>query len=325
MRRRYKLLPLGWAPADGLHIMPRNSMSQGILPRPCVQSGAPRWPQRLAPVRALRPSDEKLLGLLAEHEMLTTTQLVRLLSLPERTVQHRLGCLFRAGLVNRLRPAALIGTSPYHCWLTGFGSAALGAGQPVAWLDDPAGVRATALLSELWLSVRDLGGAAGLHLQGWRRLRAGAEYEDARSGALRSLPVEAELTLALPHCGEAVTALVAARAGRLPAHRLVALFGRLAAYLASRGPVTSGLSLLVVCDTSRAAAAALQATGELAGTPVVRRLGATAVERAMARVAVGVAEPRPSQLATGAVWATPADRCPRRLADVLRPTGERCR
>jgi hypothetical protein len=269
----------------------------------------------------LRPSDEKLLGLLAEHEVLTTTQLVRLLSLPQRTVQHRLGCLFRSGLVNRLRPSALVGTSPYHCWLTGFGAAAVGAERPTGWLDDPLGVRATALLSELWLSV-DRGGTAGLHLQGWQRLRGGVEYEDARSGVLRFLPVEAELTVTVAHCGEAVTALVTARDGRLPAARLVALFGGFAAYLTSAGPGTSRPWLLVVCRTSRAAAAALEATGELSGAPVVRHLGATAVEDALARVAVGVAEPRPSQLATGTVWAIPADRRPRRLADVLSPTCE---
>jgi hypothetical protein len=260
--------------------------------------------------------------LLAEHEVLTTTQLVRLLSLPERTVQHRLGCLFRSGLVNRRRPLAVVGTSPYHCWLTGFGAAAVGAERPAAWLDDPAGVRATALLTELWLSVRERGDTAGLHLQGWQRLRDGAEYRDARSGSLRSLPVEAELTVGLPRCGEAVTALVAARAGRLPAARLVALFGRVAAYFNSRGPGTSRPWLLVVCGTSRAAGAALEATGELTGAPVVSHLGATAVEDAMARVAVGVAEPKASVLATGAVWATPADRRPRRLADVLSPTCE---
>lgn len=54
------------------------------------------------PRRALRPVDEELLGLLGAHQVLTSTQLVRLAGLPERTVQHRLGLLWRAGLLNRV-------------------------------------------------------------------------------------------------------------------------------------------------------------------------------------------------------------------------------
>ena len=297
-------------------------MSQGVLPRPAALSGTAGQSPQLVPARTLRATDEMLLVLLAEHEVLTTTQLVRLLALPERTVQHRLGCLSRRGLVNRLRPPAELGTSPYHCWLTGFGAAAVGAQHQVAWSDDPAGVRAKALLSELWLLVRDWGEAGGLRLGGWRRLPTGLEYRDPRSGDVRSLPVEAEVTFAPARSDETLRALVVAPAERLLPARLVALVGRFAACLASRGPDPHQPSLLVVCRTPRSAATVLEAARELTDAPVVRHLAPRTIETALVRVAVGIAEPRPSLLATERVWSTPADRRPRRLADVLSPNVE---
>ena len=107
--------------------------------------------------QGLRAVDEVVLALLGTHEVLTSGQLVRLTGLPERTVQHHLGLLYRAGLVNRVRPPREVGTSPYHCWLTTFGAAAIGAEKPGARSDDPAGVQATAALSELWLAVPTAG------------------------------------------------------------------------------------------------------------------------------------------------------------------------
>ena len=137
------------------------------------------------------PTDQRLLGLLAAHKVLTSGQLLALTGLPERTVQHRLGRLYRAGLINRVRPPATAGTSPYHCWLTGFGAAAIGAGPPEPWSDDPAGMLATAALGDLWLAVRDHGPEAGVHLQAWRRLEAGVDHETlspAPAGCCRPRP-----------------------------------------------------------------------------------------------------------------------------------------
>jgi DNA-binding transcriptional ArsR family regulator len=65
-------------------------------------------------LRVLRPTERQVLVLLGAHEVLTSGQLVRLTGLPERTVQHRLGLLYRAGLVNRVRPPREIGTSPHQ-------------------------------------------------------------------------------------------------------------------------------------------------------------------------------------------------------------------
>ena len=123
--------------------------------------------------------------------MLTTGQLVLLTGLPERTVQHRLSRLSRAGLLNRHRPQVPLGTAPFHYWLTTFGAAAIGVGPPEPWGEDPAGLRAIAALSELWLGVatsvprRDFTSKAGA---GRPPASLGATPAPARSGHCRSKP-----------------------------------------------------------------------------------------------------------------------------------------
>jgi dCTP deaminase len=54
----------------------------------------------------------------------------RLAGLPERTVLHRVGLLWQAGLLNRVRPPREVDTSPYHCWLTPLGAEAIGGPAP---------------------------------------------------------------------------------------------------------------------------------------------------------------------------------------------------
>ena len=248
--------------------------------------------------------------------MLTTGQLIRLTGLPERTVQHRLGRLHRVGLVNRHRPEAPVGTAPYHAWLTTFGAAALGAGPPESWSEDPAGLRAMAALSELWLKVRDRGPEVGLQLVGWRRLRDGLTWCDPDISAARQLPVEAELRIGLN--GEVVTALVLARVERVPAARLTAILARFAAYLAAGPAATPRPVLLVLARTERVAAAVISACGQIANTPAGHRLGRAALDAESGQVAVGVVEPRPAGLVSEAVWRTPvAPDAPCRLADML--------
>ena len=166
------------------------------------------------PPERLRPIDRQLLGLLGEHQVLTTGQLVLLTGLPERTVQHRLSRLSRAGLLNRHRPQVPLGTAPFHYWLTTFGAAAIGVGPPEPWGEDPAGLRAIAALNELWLGVRYVGPEAGLHLEGWRRSPSGVPWRDLRTGSVRALPVEAELRVTVG--GELVSALVLAPVERVP-------------------------------------------------------------------------------------------------------------
>jgi len=121
-------------------------------PDPCYPPSA-AGSEAEPPLRVLRPTGRQLVALLGNHEVLTSDLLVRLTGLPERTVQHHLGLLYRAGLTNRVRPPREGGTSPYHYRLTAFGAAAFGAEKPGARSDDLAGVQATAALSELWLLV----------------------------------------------------------------------------------------------------------------------------------------------------------------------------
>jgi len=76
--------------------MTKIPLSRGGLSRPGDWSTPDVPPSRLPSERSARvllPSDERLLGLLGEHGVLTTSQLVRLTGFPERTVQHRLGRL----------------------------------------------------------------------------------------------------------------------------------------------------------------------------------------------------------------------------------------
>ncbi|MDA8279263.1 MAG: replication-relaxation family protein [Actinomycetota bacterium] len=252
----------------------------------------------------LRAADRHLLTLLCEHQVLTTGQLVRLAGMPERTVQHRLGVLYPAGLVSRYRPRVAVGTSPYHVWLTAFGAEAIGTRPPEPWGEDPASVRTVAALSELWLDLRDHGPEVGITLTGWRRLPNGLSYADPRTGADRRLGADAELSARLG--GTEVRALLFARIDRIPPNRLGPVLTRWSAYLAAAASATSpGLLIagLVLTRTERRRMTVLDAASGVAG--------------ATERVAVAAVEPSAGALAADAVWRTAADPHDRRLADVL--------
>lgn len=290
----------------------------------CRASVPPLIPSGLPPERLWR-TDQRLLQLLGQHQVLTSGHLVRLGGLPERTVQHRLRRLYRAGLINRSRPPAPVG-SPYHCWLTGCGAAVIGAKSPEPWSDDPAGMVATAGLSDLWLGVRDHGPAADVHLQDWRRLDAGVGYEDPFTGAGQVLPVEAELIVALGTVsGEQVTVLVAARAAQAPVARLQAVLARFAAYL--RAPCNPEFPpvLALLVGASRHAARILGIIDELSGAPACRRLAPSVLTTAREHVVVGVLGPRQAALLTAPVWCRAAERSWRCLSEVLAVATGSCR
>ena len=274
----------------------------------------------------LWPTDQRLLALLAEHQVLTSGQLVSLGGLPERTVQHRLGRLCRVGLINRSRPPATIGTSPYHCWLTAFGAGAIGAGPPEAWSDDPVGVLATAALSDLWLAVRDHGPAVGVNLQGWRRLEVGVDYEDPSSGAGRVFPAEAELIVGLDAIGgRQVAVLVVARGTDACAARLEAVLARFAAYRDAHHAPEGRPVLALLVRTDRHAARILGIADGLARAPAARRLSPSALAAARERTVVGVTRPCRVALATAPLWCSAVDGSWRCLSDVLAATAGSCR
>lgn len=278
------------------------------------------------PTRAFPPTDRHLLTLLGEHQVLTTSQLVRITSRPERTVQHRLGVLDRIGLINRVRPPADVGTAPFHYWLTSFGAGAVGVDAPEPWRDDLAGVMAKAALTELWLSVRDYGEPDGLHLQDWRRHRGGVSYLDPRTSAPGALPVEAELIVALEsRDGPWVTMFVVAAVEGISKARLAAVLARYAGYVAACGPHERCPALIVLARTRRHADAVLAVAERLTEAINLCHLDRVTVEEAMRSVAVGVSVPRPAAFATAPVWCTPGDYRARRLVDVSSQTSARSR
>lgn len=268
----------------------------------------------VSPARVSKAPDRQLLVLLGAHQVLTTAQLRRLTGMPERTVQHRLGVLCRAGFVNRQRPRVAVGTAPYHCWLTAFGAAAVGVGPPAPWSEDPAGLQTTAGMSDLWLGLTNAS-SAGLTVHGWRRLCDGFTFRDGRTSAQRRIPADAELAVGLDGGGD-VRALVFARLDRVPAARLTPVLARWADCLrpppsASPQPPPStspAMAMLVLTGGQSRRAVVLDAA---------RNVAVVADE-----VAVAAVGGNPAALATGAVWCRPTDGVERRVVDVLAAIAE---
>lgn len=283
----------------------------------CVEPPLVSVPGSPGAVRSspLRAPDRRLLALLGEHELLTSGQLVRLTGMPERTVQHRLGVLYQAGLVNRHRPQSAIGTSPYHVWLTPFGAAAIGTEPPRPWSEDVAGLQPMAALSDLWLGLRDHGPGVGLVVTNWRRLRASVTYADLCTREERRLLSDAELTA---HVGadRQIAVVLFARVDHIPAAQLASVVGRWADYLAAF-PVSEPHMALVLTRSTRQRAAILAAARGAGDSPTILNADQLAMKTAVQRVAVGLVASRPAALASEAVWRRAADEADHRLVDVL--------
>lgn len=67
----------------------------------------------------LTPRDIEMLCLIAEHRMLTSTQLATAVIPNERTCRLRIGVLRELGLVETFRPPRIAGSAPLHCVATG--------------------------------------------------------------------------------------------------------------------------------------------------------------------------------------------------------------
>lgn len=260
-------------------------------------------------------ADRHLLGLLREHEVLTTSHLVRLTGMPERTVQHRLGVLYRTGLVNRYRPRAAVGTCPYHVWLTPFGTAAIGAEPPPSWNENLAGLRTTAALCDLWLGLLLHGPAIRLVVTAWRRRPVGVTYAGRHTGEERHLSTDAELTARLG-AGVEIEAVLFARVDRVPALRLASMVARWADYLVV-GSDSAPRVVLVLTQKPAHRAAILNAVRGAGEIPIFRNADQLAMKTAVSRLAVALVQSRASALAIEAVWRIPADEDDHRLIEVL--------
>ena len=256
-----------------------------------------------------------MLTLLDEHQVLTSSQLVQLTGMPERTLQHRLGVLNSTGLVNRYRPRAANGTCPYHVWLTPFGAAAIGTEPPRPWCEDLSGLRTGAALSDLWLGLLDHGPAIVLVVTAWHRFRPGVRYVDPRTGEDGNLSADAVLTARLA-AGAEIEALLFARVDRIPAPRLASVVARWAHYLAAASASVPRV-LLVLTQSVRHRAAIFNAIRHVGDTPTIRKADQLAMETAVPGLAVGLVGSGAPTLATEAVWRIPANEDDHRLVEVL--------
>lgn len=66
----------------------------------------------------LTSRDAEMLRLLAEHRMLTSRQIARILFPRERAARERIATMRSFGLIETFRPPCSSGTSPLHCTLT---------------------------------------------------------------------------------------------------------------------------------------------------------------------------------------------------------------
>lgn len=115
-----------------------------------ARAGAARAPVRLAAsdplvvLARLTDRDRTLCRLLAEHRVLTTSQIGELAFTSRTTAQHRLVCLHRLGVLARFRRYAPAGSQPWH-YVLGLAGAQLVAAEAGATAPSPAALRARTL------------------------------------------------------------------------------------------------------------------------------------------------------------------------------------
>lgn len=165
-------------------------------------------------------TDQRLLVLLDEHRVATTTQVSAALSLPLRTADYRLGRLRDAGMVDRARPYRERGTAPFHWWLTRRGRALVHGEQPGrggAASPHPNFLMHTAAVTGFALALAAAPPEAGLVLREWRRDEEA--WEHWRDGD-RELHVAPDGLLRAEAHGRAVVAFVEIDRGTMTQPRL---------------------------------------------------------------------------------------------------------
>jgi hypothetical protein len=168
----------------------------------------------------LSVTDQRVLVLLDEHRVATTTQVSVALSLPLRTADYRLGRLREAGLVDRARPYRERGTAPFHWWLTRRGRALVHGEQPGrggAASPHPNFLMHTAAVTGFALALAAAPAEAGLVLREWRRDEDA--WEHWRDGE-RDLHVAPDGLLRADALGRAVAAFVEIDRGTMTQPRL---------------------------------------------------------------------------------------------------------
>lgn len=125
-----------------------------------------------------------LLVLLDHHRVLTTNQLARATTTPERTVRYRLDRMREVGLVDCVRPGRETGSAPAHWWLRPAGARLVSGTALAEGRRAPSGLHVAhaAAIGEVWLALREHGPGAGVQLDDWWSDRAGWQEWDTSAG-----------------------------------------------------------------------------------------------------------------------------------------------
>lgn len=190
---------------------------------PSLKDGRKAHPVPGRPRTGAKPlsiTDQRVLVLLDEHRVATTTQVSAALSLPLRTADYRLGRLREAGLVDRARPYRERGTAPFHWWLTRRGRALVHGEQPGrggAASPHPNFLMHTAAVTGFALALAAAPSESGLVLREWRRDEEA--WEHWREGD-RDLHVAPDGLLRADAFGRAVAGFVEIDRGTMTQPRL---------------------------------------------------------------------------------------------------------
>lgn len=275
---------------------------------------------------SLTSLDRLVLVLLAEHRVLTTTQLVVATDAPLRTLHHRMSRLKGAGLVSALRPYAAKGSAPLHHFLTAKGAALVGDPAPRRPAKTPTApfLAHTAAVADVWLALSRSGPEAGMVLRSWAREEAAWEEWDRVGHRLRRVAPDAAASVEVD--GAVVDLLIEVDRATMTTKRLVHKAGRYFDYANARAwkAAHAHCPVLLLLTTSEA-----RAGGFLARIATVRRksegwLRDPHNDERLVVAACGAVE-RPERAVTAPLWRTEPKERPRPLADLLADVAARQR
>jgi hypothetical protein len=189
-------------------------------------------------VDGLSAIDHKLLALRQGHRVLTTPQLISLTARPERTIDYRLSRLRGSGFVDRTRPYAESGSSPFYWWLTRRGAGVIEGSSPAPGKGspNPLFLRHTAAIGGIYVGLVDVGPHVGLTEPTWRRDELAWEEWVATMGGVKHLRPDAHLEVSLEVDGasERAGAFIEVDFATMDQKRLAAKVGRHRKYCEDR-------------------------------------------------------------------------------------------
>jgi hypothetical protein len=136
--------------------------------------------------------------------VLTTPQLIALSGRPERTVDYRLSRLRSAGLVDRTRPYAALGSAPFFWWLTRSGARLVEGTSPAPGkaTPNPLFLHHTTAIAGLYVALLDVGPSVGMRCKSWSRDEMAWEEWKPTLGRAKHLRPDAYMEVSLEVDGE---------------------------------------------------------------------------------------------------------------------------